>query len=1235
MSTFVVLWHPSWNLSTANSGVPAGQSNGGISLGDHVVILEADPKPGIVAMGTAESDSYKSARGSGPHGHDYWADVQWEAWLEDDNRLEVASDWPVAAVDFNWHAVHGGPVRLSEREAASILSTWRAKVPEPPNSEELAKPSNTDAPVFVVFWDPDWKLGVRPSLVGTGGRKRGIEAGDRLVVVTRGAGRGMIAHGSARSSIYQGAHHTDSNKEGNWVDAEWDEWLENDDVLALQKMAEETLDINWFTIQGGGIKLSERDGEALMGAWRKHLRKQVDSPDSRLAGQSEAATVRVDFNRPVEHRDLHGVGLISASRHYLRASSVRQDHKTTVFLSTFGEVIAEWPTDQIVKVRWLEPTRGEVNAEPVVPSGDDPEQRAGEPWSDAEIADVAAAFRSGASVNQIAAQHKRTSGAIRSRLRKLDELPDDVDIASTQTETAPKTPAPKLWTELEITEVVSMFRSGSSLREIADWQASTISEVRRLLEEGGEWPAAATPTSELESDARVAQPKDIHQTQAPLSATAEPQFVPEPKEPDQSSKTSTPTAGAPDRFEEEALGHLRALTGRPDAKFREGQVAAIRAAVEKRQRVVVVQRTGWGKSAVYFIATRMLRERGLGPTLLLSPLIALMDNQVDAARKMGLRAEVINSTNAHDWDGIRKRLAADEIDLLLISEMRLANDKFRESFLPSLADRTGLLVVDEVHCISDWGHDFRPNYRRIGRVLARLPATTPVIGCTATANDRVVADVEAQFGSGITTVRGPLARAGLHLEVHTDRQSTDERLAWLAENVPQFDGAGIVYCLTRSSVFQVADFLEEHGLTCGRYVGGGSPNEIAAKQAELQRFLGNKLKCMVATSALGMGYDKADVGWVVHFQMPQSPIAYYQQVGRAGRDLPKSYGVLLAGSEDKGIQDWFIKQAFPLPAEVDQILTELEASDNGLSEGQLAARSNLTNSRVNSLMVQLDVEGVVERTSGRWYRTLAPWTYPHQRVKAVNAWRRQEQEAMEHYLEGTSCRMLFLREQLDDLPAERCGICDVCRGERFGTEPQSGLVQKADDLLFKAHVEIQPRKKWPSHSQGVTPIAEDWRLETGWCLNSWGSNGWGPLVKRGKQTENRFSDDLLEPVAEMIRNHVHSVPEWLTFVPSKRSPELVADFARRLAAHLNLPLLDLVTKTEDRKPQKLMQNSTTQHANVRDAFAIAGTPPPATGILFDDVIDSRWTVTVIGAALRAAGSGPVIPIGLASAAGLT
>lgn len=691
---------------------------------------------------------------------------------------------------------------------------------------------------------------------------------------------------------------------------------------------------------------------------------------------------------------------------------------------------------------------------------------------------------------------------------------------------------------------------------------------------------------------------------------------------------ATPIADDGD-FEAEAHQHLHALTGRPDAEFRDGQLDAIRALVVDRRRALVVQRTGWGKSAVYFLATRMLRDRGSGPTLLVSPLIALMDNQVQAAARMGLRAAIVNSTNRDEWDDIKERLDNDQIDLLLIAEQRLSNPKFRDGWLPQIGSRIGLVVVDEVHCISDWGHDFRPHYRRIGSFLAGLPSTLPVIGCTATANDRVVADVERQLGDDILTIRGGLAREGLRLEVHTGKRRPDARLAWLAENIPQLPGSGIVYCLTRRDVEVVAAFLRDHGINCSHYVGGGPEDEVAEKRAVLESFLRNDIKCIVATSALGMGYDKPDVGFVVHFQMPQSPIAYYQQVGRAGRALDESYGILLSGTEDRDIQDWFISQAFPEEVEVDSILAAVDGAEEPVRRGQLAARVNISTGRLDNLMVQLEVEGIVAKEGTGWVRTSTPWVYPDDRVDQVNGWRRHEQAAMETYQEITTCRMAFLRAELDDAVTEPCGVCDNCRGEKFGGAPSEAVVAQAGDVLLHDYVEHAPRKAWPQlidEVSGRIPAGE--QTDPAWALTRAGGPGWGPQVVAGTAA-GEFDDELVAAFAEMCAAQIDPMPDWITYVPSERHPELIASLAQQLGERLGLPVVETLTKTRPTEPQSGMQNSASQLRNIWDAFATTG-PFEGACLLVDDMIDSKWTVTVAGRELFKAGCQRVVPVALAT-----
>src|SRR4051812_32937379 len=459
----------------------------------------------------------------------------------------------------------------------------------------------------------------------------------------------------------------------------------------------------------------------------------------------------------------------------------------------------------------------------------------------------------------------------------------------------------------------------------------------------------------------------------------------------------------------------------PEARFREHQREAIDDLVDDRARVLCVQRTGWGKSAVYFVATALLRERGAGPALIVSPLLALMRNQIAAAERLGIRAHTVNSTNREEWENVRGLLEDDAVDLLLISPERLNNPKFRDEMLPLFASRVGLLVVDEAHCISDWGHDFRPDYRRLADMLAALPAGVAVLGTTATANDRVVADVAEQVGVD-KTYRGPLGRASLRMEV-VELPAQADRLAWLATHLPALPGSGIVYTLTKRDAGMVSEFLNAHGVPAEAYSGEvDSDTRIAVEE----RLLRNELKCVVATSALGMGYDKPDLGFVVHYQAPGSVISYYQQVGRAGRAIERADVVLLRGAEDRRIQDFFIEQAFPPRELVERVLEALPATTN-----EVMGAVNLGKGRLEAMLKVLDVEGAVAREGTTWVRVPSDWAYDGERYAKVTALRRREQAAMAAFGADGRCLMRALQEELDDPSPSDCGICSVCAGPRF------------------------------------------------------------------------------------------------------------------------------------------------------------------------------------------------------------
>ena len=509
------------------------------------------------------------------------------------------------------------------------------------------------------------------------------------------------------------------------------------------------------------------------------------------------------------------------------------------------------------------------------------------------------------------------------------------------------------------------------------------------------------------------------------------------------SPTAGPTTAVTDDVRrssrESAERHLRALVGRDDAVLREDQWAAIEALAVDRRRALVVQRTGWGKSAVYFVATLLLREHGAGPTVIISPLLALMRNQIAAAERAGIRAVTINSTNIDQWQPIHDQIHAGEVDVLLVSPERLNNPGFRDEVLPRLAASCGLLVVDEAHCISDWGHDFRPDYRRLRTLLAELPGGIPVLATTATANSRVTADVAEQLGvradgdpalassDEVLVQRGTLDRDSLRLGV-VRLKTPEQRLAWLADHLAEQPGSGIVYCLTVAATQEVASYLRDRGLEVRAYSGQTEPGE---RQALEQDLVDGRVKALIATSALGMGFDAA-LGFVINLGAPQSPVAYYQQVGRAGRGagLPESGAtvVLLPQIEDRDIWAYFSSLGFPREEQVRETLAALADSDRPLSTATLETRVELGRNRLESMLKVLDVDGAARRVQGGWIATGEPWHYDAERYARVAEAREREQQAMLAYLDTDQCRMRYLREQLDDADAGDCGRCDNCGG---------------------------------------------------------------------------------------------------------------------------------------------------------------------------------------------------------------
>ncbi len=681
---------------------------------------------------------------------------------------------------------------------------------------------------------------------------------------------------------------------------------------------------------------------------------------------------------------------------------------------------------------------------------------------------------------------------------------------------------------------------------------------------------------------------------------------------------------------DDAERYLRALAG-DEARLRDDQWIAIEALVQDRRRALVVQRTGWGKSAVYFVATALLRKAGAGPTVIVSPLLALMRNQVVAAQRAGINAVTVNSSNVEEWKDVYADVQAGTVDVLLVSPERLNNPGFRDAVLPELAATAGLVVVDEAHCISDWGHDFRPDYRRIRTLLDDLPSGTPVLATTATANERVIGDVADQLGTDTLVLRGSLERESLHLAV-LSLPSAAHRWAWLADHLPQLPGSGIVYTLTVAGADELASFLRSRGIEAAAYSGRTDDAERRAAEDDL---LANRVKALVATSALGMGFDKPDLGFVIHVGAPPSPIAYYQQVGRAGRGVERADVILLPGAEDEAIWRYFASLAFPSREQVEQTLAVL--GDRPMSTAALEVHVDLRRTRLETMLKVLDVDGAVRRVSGGWVATGQEWTYDGERYARVAADRAAEQQAMRAYAVTDACRMEFLRRQLDDPEATLCGRCDRCTGRPLSGDVSPESLTAAQAALGRPGVEVEARRMWPTGLAALGlelsgRIPPELQADSGRALGRLSDVGWGSRLRELFAGPDReVPDDVLRAVVQVLAGWGWETrPTGVVAMPSRSRPLLVGSLAARLSEVGRLPLLGTLERVRDSGP-RVGSNSAQRLLAVHGSFALpAGlTLDDGPVLLVDDRIDTGWTMTEAARLLREGGAGHVLPLALA------
>ncbi|MBF1010243.1 MAG: ATP-dependent DNA helicase RecQ, partial [Lachnoanaerobaculum sp.] len=607
-----------------------------------------------------------------------------------------------------------------------------------------------------------------------------------------------------------------------------------------------------------------------------------------------------------------------------------------------------------------------------------------------------------------------------------------------------------------------------------------------------------------------------------------------------------------------------------NAEFREGQKEAIDAVVNGK-RTLVVQKTGWGKSLVYFLATKLLKEKKRdGITLIISPLLALMNNQIDSAKKLGINVKTINSDNKDEWNNIISDICDNNtVDALIISPERLANADFVKDCLDKIKNRVNLFVVDEAHCISDWGHDFRPDYRRIVKILQLLPGNVPVLATTATANDRVVNDIVAQLGENLVISRGELIRESLAIQV-IKLQKKEDRLAWLAENIEKMPGSGVVYCLTKADCDLVTDWLNENDIKSEKYYADISKED---KAIVLEKFQQNEIKVLVATVAFGMGYDKPDIGFVIHFQRPANIVSYYQQIGRAGRGIELAYAILLCGEEDEHINQYFINSAFPTEKDMN-IVVDFITDNPGKSISEIKGALNIRANRVDKTLKYLTVgDDIYTEDVNRkkcYYKSAKKWKPDLERSEGITAIRYKEMQDMDEFTKQKGCYMKYIAEKLDDVNAKVCGKCSNCRGLLFDETVGAETVQMAQQFIKSKFGVIEPRKRFPyrigikdeyqfkssspdGQRKNSTVIKDEYQFKSGIVLSNYADAGYGMAVQKGKYVDGYFSDELVDASVKILSEFIkNNNIEWITPVTSKRHPQLVPDFAKRLADRLGI-----------------------------------------------------------------------------------
>jgi len=634
------------------------------------------------------------------------------------------------------------------------------------------------------------------------------------------------------------------------------------------------------------------------------------------------------------------------------------------------------------------------------------------------------------------------------------------------------------------------------------------------------------------------------------------------------------------------------------------------------ERVLLIERTGYGKSLCFQFPATIFP----GTTVIFSPLIALMRDQVKKLTTLGIPAKCVNSEQTPEENSQTiKEAIQGTVKILYIAPERQENNEWIDA---TRQMNLSMVVVDEAHCISVWGHDFRPAFKRIVNLVNLLPKGLPVLATTATATKRVEQDIARQIGNNITIIRGNLMRENLHLFV-IKVSSEDEKLIWLGKNLNQIRGSGIIYTGTRVETETYSKWFEYLNISCTGYNAGLD----GTSRIEIENgFMTNKWKCIISTNALGMGIDKPDIRFIIHTQFPQSPIHYYQEIGRAGRDGKPSFIILLYNPKDRDLPEAFIEGGRPPLKKYEKVINA--AKQELLGEKELMKKTNLKQNQIRVIKADLIEQGIIREVmigKNKKYefvpnsKPLDPKTFEELRDAKLN-----DLDKMIEYAETGGSRMKFLCDYLGDNASHSFSNCDNTGLTKIVPSVSSEWTDKLREFRENYFPELQAESKNSNNVNGV-------------AASYYGDSNVGAAIHRSKyENGGDFPDFLLRLFLKAYRKKFGQEKfDLIVYVPPTVSGELVKNFAIRVSEVLQIPISHGLIKSKATREQKIFENTILKADNVIDAFTFDN-PNQLSGkriLLIDDIFDSGATIKEVGKLLTKFGAIKIAPVVIAKTVG--